>query len=460
MKWRYFKTLDHPNIVRPVETFEYRHSLYLVMELCSGGDLYARDPYSEDDAARIVQSIINAVAYMHRQGISHRDLKYENVMFASTHPMADVKIIDFGLSKKYRMTGEDFMNDAVGTIYSMSPEVLRGNYTKQADLWSCGVLSFMLLSSTMPFYGKSRDVVIRRIVRGKFEFRSPRWNAVSDDAKRFVASLLRVDAQHRPTAEDAARDQWLLTANKPGGRHRKCTSSNIPETMDSVQASIENFANHSRLKKLALMVIAHRSTNDEIGFIRRMFKKYDDNQGYFTLEGFKNALCDYLYTDDEIERIFRGMDIDGSGTVHYFEFLAASMEAHGFINEQQLADAFDRIIDEEDMDADRQVDYKEFIQMWDIESDSLRQRTLQTVARRRIKQNPPHPSRGRSLSFGVIKEDFCGNAVESDTILDGDEFEDEDGDVSFGVQKAISIRRASPISPISTFRTKMDCADI
>ena len=458
------------------------------MEICSGGDLYARDPYSEDDAARIVQSIINAVAYMHSQGISHRDLKYENVMFASTHPMADVKIIDFGLSKKYRMTGEDIMNDAVGTIYSMSPEVLRGKYTKQADLWSCGVLSFMLLSSTMPFYGKSRDVVIKRIVRGKFEFRSPRWNAVSDDAKRFVASLLRVEAQHRPTAEEAARDQWLSTANKPGGRHRKCTSSNIPETMDNVQASIENFANHSRLKKLALMVIAHRSTNDEIGFIRRMFKKYDDNQGYFTLEGFKKALCDYLYTDDEIERIFKGMDIDGSGTVHYFEFLAASMEAHGFINEQQLADAFDRldvddsgtisvndlrkvlgsevsdasidsIIDEEDLDADRQVNYKEFLQMWDIESDSLRQRTLQTVARRRIKQTHPHPSKARSLSIGVIKED-CRNADECDTDFNGDEFDDEVGDVTFGVQKAISIRRASPISPVSKFRPKTECADI
>ena len=459
------------------------------MELCSGGDLYARDPYNEDEAARIVQSILNAVAYMHRQGISHRDLKYENVMFVSSHPKADVKIIDFGLSKMYGMTGQDVMSDAVGTIYSMSPEVLRGTYTKQADIWACGVLTFMLLSSTMPFYGKSRNVVIARILKGKFEFRSPRWNAVSDDAKNFVRSLLQVEAQDRPTAEQAARSQWLVNSNQPGGRHRKSTSSNIPETMDSVQASIENFANHSTLKKLALMVIAHRSTNDEIGFIRRMFKKYDNNQGYFTLEGFKKALCDYVYTDDEIERIFKGMDIDGSGTVHYFEFLAASMEAHGFINEHQLADAFDRldaddsgtisvndlrkflgseasdslidnIINKEDLDADRQVDYKEFLQMWDMESDSMRQRTLQTVARRRINQNSDPHSRPRGRSIGVIKEG-CPNADSLEVNGSGDEVEDEDGDVTFGVQKFISIRRASPATtPLSALRARVERADI
>ena len=455
------------------------------MELCSGGDLYARDPYNEEDAARIVHSVLNAVAYMHRQGISHRDLKYENVIFASTHPMADVKVIDFGLSKKYGMTGKDVMNDAVGTIYSMSPEVLRGKYTKQADLWSCGVLSFMLLSSTMPFYGKSRDVVIRRIVNGKFEFRSPRWSAVSNDAKNFVRLLLQVDAKDRPTADEASRNQWLVSSSKPGGRHRKCTSSNIPETMDSVQASIENFANHSTLKKLALMVIAHRSTDGEIGFLRRMFKKYDENQGYFTLEGFKRALRDYMYSDDEIERIFMGMDVDGSGTVHYFEFLAASMEAHGFINEQQLADAFDRldvddsgtisvndlkkflgsevsdssidsIIEEEDLDADRQVDYKEFLQMWDIESDTLRQRTLLTVTRRRINnQNSVPHSRPRSSSIGVIRED-CPNTDPSDANSIGDEVDDEDGRVAFGVQKFISTRRESPSNPLSTFRARIE----
>jgi len=289
--------------VRPMETFEYQQSLYLVMEMCSGGDLYTRDPYSESEAARISQSILNAVAYMHEEGISHRDLKYENIMFTSPQPNADVKIIDFGLSKKYGRDDTAVMHDAVGTIYSMSPEVLLGKYTNKADVWSCGVLTFMLLSSTMPFYGKSRKHVMKRILKGKFAFKAPKWKSVSQDAKEFVLGILKYEAKDRPTARQAARDPWV--------RNRYLSSrssiSQIPETMDAVQASIENFVKYSTLKKLALMVVAHRSTSDEIGFLRRVFRKYDDQRGYVTLEGFKNALSEYMYSDEELEALFTGI---------------------------------------------------------------------------------------------------------------------------------------------------------
>lgn len=102
------------------------------------GDLYTRDPYDESTSARVSQSIISAVAYMHQRGVCHRDLKYENIMFLSTRPDADVKIIDFGLSKKYGAAESEDMHDTVGTVYSMSPEVLLGTYTNKADIWSCG----------------------------------------------------------------------------------------------------------------------------------------------------------------------------------------------------------------------------------------------------------------------------------------------------------------------------------
>jgi calcium-dependent protein kinase len=464
--------------VRLVETFEYKYSLYVVLELCSGGDLYSRDPYSESDAVRIANSILRAVAYLHEQGISHRDLKYENIMFVTSHPMADVKLIDFGLSKKYghaganNVEGTGSMHDTVGTMYSISPEVLRGSYTQQADLWSCGVLIFMLLSSTMPFYGKTNEILMQRILRGKYEFLSSRWIAISVEAKSLVQSLLQYQANNRPTAEQALQDPWFQQISKQSGRHRKQTSSNIPETMDSVQASIENFANHSRLKKLALMVMAHRSTSDEIEILRRMFKKYDNTRGYFTLEGFKKALRDYLYTDAELERIFKGMDIDGNGTVHYFEFLAASMEAHGFINEQQIADAFDRldaddsgtisakdlrsllgkgisdtiinkIIDEEDMDADRTIDYSEFLKMWDIQSDSIRQKTIQNVARRRVVSKPSHAvaKKRNATTTDIILESNRSDLSVYSVILE--ELEDEIGEQTFQVRKGLSTKCAS-----------------
>jgi len=292
------KNLDHPNVVRPVETFDYKNSLYLVLELCSGGDLYTRDPYDERDAARISFSILSAVAYMHQRGVCHRDLKYENIMFLSVRPDADVKIIDFGLSKKYGASGKERMHDQVGTIYSMSPEVLRGNYTNKADIWSCGVITFMLLSSTMPFYGKNQKSVMRRVIAGKYEFRAPKWERISQLAQDFVSLLMRYKAADRPSAEEATQNPWL--------RKQKKLRTSV-ETMNAVQASIQNFSNYNTLKKLTLMVVAHKSTSEEIGFLRHMAKKYDINKGGVDLNGFKAALHDYEYTEQEFECIFRGV---------------------------------------------------------------------------------------------------------------------------------------------------------
>lgn len=134
------KKLDHPHIVRPIETYEYECNLYIVMELCSGGDLYSRDPYTEDQAARIVNAIVNAVGFMHEHCIIHRDIKYENVMFVNNSPKAEVKLIDFGLSKKY--FPHQTIKEGVGTIYTMSPQVLEGDYNESADMWAIGVLAY------------------------------------------------------------------------------------------------------------------------------------------------------------------------------------------------------------------------------------------------------------------------------------------------------------------------------
>eukprot|EP00957_Ditylum_brightwellii_P053403 4046990-Ditylum_brightwellii.AAC.1 len=114
------------------------------MEMCRGGDLYSRDPYTEEESARIVNSVLSAISYMHKRGVVHRD-----------HPQSEVKLIDFGLSAKYGPE-DPVMSDGVGTIYTMAPEVLKGKYTSQADIWSIGVLAYMLLSSQVPFFGTKR----------------------------------------------------------------------------------------------------------------------------------------------------------------------------------------------------------------------------------------------------------------------------------------------------------------
>lgn len=217
----------------------------------------------------------------------------------------------------------------------MAPELIQGDYDSKADMWSLGVIAFMLLSSSMPFYGESRSAVVEQILHGKYRFQSKRWQQVSDDAKFFVKSLLRRRPEKRPTASDVLQESpWLCKVIR-----NDSTQTDL-ELMDTVQASIQAFSSYKTLKKLALLVVAYKSTNEEIGFLRKMFSKFDaTNDGEISYEEFRAALLEnYDYTDEEMQDMFDGIDIDGTGNVHYMEFLAATIEAHGSIDEERFVD--------------------------------------------------------------------------------------------------------------------------
>ncbi|KAL3935778.1 MAG: hypothetical protein SGBAC_008767 [Bacillariaceae sp.] len=396
------QTLDHPNIVKAIETFDYHNRLYLVLELCSGGDLYSRDPYDEEQACGIVYSIVDAVSYMHSKGITHRDLKFENIMFG--HPSTySVKVIDFGLSRKYAM--KEHLHDTVGTVYTMAPEVLKGDYTSKVDMWSIGVIAFMLLSSSLPFYGKNRKQVVRRILRGSFSFKGDRWNRISSAAKDFICKALSKEPHERSSPKEALRLQWL-----------KRLHSDVPVSwllMDNVSASIRSFATYGKLKKLALLVVAYKSTDEELGFLRKIFFKFDiTKNGEIGIVEFKEAMTVYQYTDEELEFMFQALDLDCTGKVHYSEFLAGSLEAHGNIDESRIAEAFDRldsddsgfitaenlrdfighnisleyfysIIEEADQTKNHKIDYQEFLDLWNEKSTSSLQDAMVDVFKRR-----------------------------------------------------------------------------
>lgn len=249
------RQLDHANIIRAIETFSNRNQIFIIMELCCGGDLYTRDPYTEEEAARIVHAILSAISYMHSRKIAHRDLKYENVLFVSKEPSASVKLIDFGLSKAYGSSSDD-LTEGVGTIYSMAPEVLTGKYTQQADMWSVGVIAFMLLSSQMPFYGRKRQHIVELILKGQYEFRGRRWKRVSPQAKQFVEELLVLDPKERATAHEAMGSTWL---------HRRLNSALTlrdaqADEEEKIQQSIVRYSGYSRLKKMALNVVVRPKT--------------------------------------------------------------------------------------------------------------------------------------------------------------------------------------------------------
>jgi len=362
--------LDHPHIVKPMETFQYQSQIYIIMEVCSGGDLYSRDPYSEEETARIIHSVLSAVSYMHSCGVAHRDLKYENILFVNDSAKSPIKLIDFGLSKIYgspcnnNTSGStkqhsSTMSEGVGTIYTMAPEVLRGSYTKQADVWSIGVIAYMLLSSQMPFHGRTRTHIVEQILGGDYDFRGRRWKAISEAAKDFVCDLLVVDPHKRLDTDHALSCLWL-------NDKRFVATIRDPHPLEETQArqSMERYAGYTKLKKMAMMVVAHRSTNDEIGILRKIFQKYtsttsassqstttkdtkmkkSNSNGCISYAEFREVWKESGFPPAEMKSVFDACDLDGSGTLAYTEFLAATLgEAPtGRISEERLAEAFDR----------------------------------------------------------------------------------------------------------------------
>jgi serine/threonine protein kinase len=169
-------------------------------------------------------------------------------MWENDTPDAQIKVIDFGLSKKFGYGEENIMRENCGTIYTMAPQVLQGVYTSQADLWSVGVVTYMLLSSESPFLGTKRREVIDKVMRGDYTLDSDVWKVISDEAKDMVTSLLVVDPEVRLTAASALLHKWLLTeVDLSDGKPSK-------EIEQKVKKSLMMYQNSSKLKKIALNV--------------------------------------------------------------------------------------------------------------------------------------------------------------------------------------------------------------
>jgi serine/threonine protein kinase len=336
------RSLDHPNIVKAYEVYETKQNIYVVMEYCSGGNLYARIPYMESQSANIITQLCSAIAHMHNHGIIHRDIKMENIMFESKEPTAEIKVLDFGLSKKF-IPGM-YMTDWVGTVYTMSPQVLQGVYTNKADCWSIGVIAFLLLCNEKPFAGK-RSEMLSKIKRCDYNFKSPGWYNVSNEATRFVTALLTKDPTKRLSAEEALRHPWITKKSFSSVSVDKLNES----LLMNVKGNILSYAQTSELKKIAAVIVAHKSSVQEIIDMRRAFEKFDKSKdGVITVDEFKSAmeLCDE-YSDEEVNAMFDQLNVNHNGHIMYTEFIAATLEIKGRVEEKRLAEAFDHIDDDD-----------------------------------------------------------------------------------------------------------------
>jgi calcium/calmodulin-dependent protein kinase I len=228
------KRVKHPNVIAMHEMFETSTHIYLVMELVTGGELFDRvvekGSYNERDAARIMKQLLEGIFYLHSLGIAHRDLKPENLLLASPDANADIKIADFGLSKIMGPEAHMQMTTACGTPGYVAPEVLKcEGYGKSVDLWSAGVIMYILLCGFPPFYEESNALLFEKIMGGKYSFPAPYWTNISPAAKDLVRALLTVDPSKRIPLDKALKHPWITGECAEGALDTKSTIQKMKE---------------------------------------------------------------------------------------------------------------------------------------------------------------------------------------------------------------------------------------
>eukprot|EP00976_Prorocentrum_cordatum_P097598 1191054-Prorocentrum_minimum.AAC.7 len=335
----------HPNVVKLLGAYEDKHNVQLVMELCEGGELFDRivekGHYTEKSASTMFRTLLKVVAQCHALGVMHRDLKPENFLLSSTKEDAVCKATDFGLSMFFT-PGQHF-TDVVGSAYYVAPEVLRRNYGPSADIWSVGVILYILLCGVPPFWAETEQDIYRAVLQGTYDLRSDPWNKISDGAKDCVRRLLKQDPNERMTALEALNHPWV----REGG----IAKENPIE--DTVLRRLRKFNQMTKFKKMALKVIASNLTDHEIRGLQEMFKGFDkDNSGTITYqelsEGLKNlSLSEGSSTiqgtkmkPSEIKNLLDGIDQDQDGTISYEEFITATIHLNKLESNEHLFRAF------------------------------------------------------------------------------------------------------------------------
>ena len=373
--------VDHPNIVRLFEVIEDDKYFNLLQELCTGGELARKiqtTQLKEKEIAKIFNQIMSAVAYCHDKGIVHRDLKLENILFASENPDAPVKIIDFGFSvllgkndlnkdksqendlKKY---GFKRMKSKVGTLYYISPEIIKGNYDEKCDIWACGVILYILLGGYPPFNGSSDKEVYNIITQVKYDFNQPTWKNVSKYAKELIRNMLTL-AKNRYTAKQVLASKWLEIKLKDSDEF-----SNY--FLDFRR--ISRYKTYNKFKQAILTFIASRLNSEETKKIRNIFCNIDeDKKGFITYEDFTKYIVnecnldDLIDDEDELKKCFESVDIDHNNKIDYTEFLAANMDEKIFLKEEKLKEAF-RTFDLNDTGAIKKEDLIRVLKLENLE---------------------------------------------------------------------------------------------
>lgn len=329
--------LQHPNIIRFLETYHDDHYFHIVMELCTGKEVFGKiiedGKLTEQAVSKIIAKVLHAVSYCHSKGITHRDIKPENILFKSNDPEAEVKIIDFGLSRKY--LSNEKMHTILGTPYYIAPEVLKGEYDEKCDVWSVGALTYIMLSGEPAFNGTSNNEIFNKIINEELQFPKEKWSQISKDAIDFIKHCMIKNPDKRTSAAEAINHAWF--------KNILAKVHNEEYLNNDILNNLKNFASPEKFKKMVLKFISNMVSEKELKQLKQAFYAMDlDHSGYINVNelghAFKNAGTNL--SEEEVHKIVEHAGDQIKGKIDYSEFLVACMNQKKNIKKEKLLQAF------------------------------------------------------------------------------------------------------------------------
>ena len=332
------RSLDHPNIVKYFETYEDECYLHIVMEYIAGDNLFRvltdqkGFKFTERTISKIITCLLKAVLFLHHNGIIHRDIKPENIVFVEPNNFNALKLIDFGLSIQQNAKKD---NRRVGTPYYMSPEMVRGNFNYASDVWSIGVILFIMVTGKQPFRGKSKEEVFEKIKKGNYDKNTLNRAKCSKEVKDLIKKMLVTEYSKRITVECALDHIWFKQFEN---------NKNINLVVDEeIIESLKQFQYQNIFQKEIRYYLAKLCSDKEIIKLKHAFLAIDkDNSGEIEYEEIPKIFSELNIkaSDTELKNIFSSMDFHCDGKVNYSEFLAATISTINFNKEEKLWSAF------------------------------------------------------------------------------------------------------------------------
>lgn len=330
-------SLDHPNILKCYEIFEDSWRFYVSMEYCEGGELFEKlismKRFNEQQASKIMHQVLSAVCYCHEKLVIHRNLKPENILLANKNGELTIKVADFGSS--CFLDPSNHLSGCFGSAYYIAPEVLQGEYNEKCDIWSCGIIMFILLTGKSPYPGSDPKLILNMIKTCPIQISPEKVPGVGPEALNLLIRLLEVNPKSRITAKDAVNHIWIS--------NHKTTILNSDLT--STLQSLEKFNGSAKLKDAVHIFISTQIiSHEENKFFREAFQAIDKNSnGKISKD---ELLVMYKENMDEekaqeiVENIIKEVDVNLSGEIDYSEFLSACMNYSKYLSKENLEAAF------------------------------------------------------------------------------------------------------------------------